>query len=93
MCGLPAQQAKIDLSVEMVPSEQTEKLELMAGLGRGAPNQNPYLPPPVRDGGLITKGAKTSRFAKIVRKGPLVKHVTRLRHARSRKQADEALSV
>ena len=40
--------AKLDMSVELLPRHEAEKLEALAGLGRSAPNQNPYLARPQR---------------------------------------------
>ena len=44
----PGQQGKADLSISMMNRPVAEALENIAGIGRGAPNQNPYLPPPDR---------------------------------------------
>ena len=42
------QQGKIDMSIFMMPRAVAEELENIAGMGRGSPNRNPYLPPPNR---------------------------------------------
>ena len=47
------QQGKIDMSIYMMPRRVAEEFENIAGIGRGAPNQNPYLPPPVRASQLL----------------------------------------
>jgi len=36
----------------MMTREVAERGENIAGIGRGHPNKNPYLPPPARDGGV-----------------------------------------
>ena len=41
-------QGKVELSIALMPRSIAEELEHIAGIGRGAPNQNPYLPPPNR---------------------------------------------
>ena len=51
-------QAKIDISIWMLPRAEAEELDMVAGYGRGAPNEHPKLPPPRRGGGAVLKGAK-----------------------------------
>lgn len=51
-------QAKIDLSIWLLPRAQAEQLDMVAGYGRGAPNEHPKLPPPRRGGGALLKGTK-----------------------------------
>ena len=41
-------QAKIDISIWMLPRAEAEQLDMVAGYGRGAPNEHPKLPPPRR---------------------------------------------
>jgi len=41
-------QGKIDMSISMMPRIVAEELDNIAGIGRGVPNQNPHLPPPIR---------------------------------------------
>ena len=56
-------QGKIELSVALMPRAVAEELEHIAGIGRGAPNQNPYLPPPNR--AAQNKGAGLARYSLI----------------------------
>lgn len=51
----PGLQAKVDMSIAILPREQAEQLDMIAGLGRGAPNQNPFLEPPRREGTIARK--------------------------------------
>ena len=51
-------QAKIDMSVWLLPRSQAEQLDMVAGYGRGAPNEHPKLPPPRRSGGAVLTGVK-----------------------------------
>lgn len=41
-------QAKIDMSISMMPQSVADQLENIAGMRRDQPNKNPYLPPPER---------------------------------------------
>jgi len=51
----PGQQAKVDMSISMMPRVVAEELPNIAGMGRGAPNQNPPLPPPDRAAQILRK--------------------------------------
>jgi len=52
------QQGKIDMSIYMMPRVVAEELDNIAGIGRGSPNQNPYLPAPNRQ----PQGQRVSTF-------------------------------
>ena len=73
-------QAKIDMEISMLPRSEAAKLEMMAGIGRGAPNEHPHLPPPKR-GGLI----ETQK--KVVATGKLARTFRRIRLPRRAKPA------
>ena len=44
------------MSISMMPRQVAEQITNIAGIGRGSPNQNPFLPPPNRSSQL---GGKT----------------------------------
>ena len=56
----PGQQGKADLSISMMNRPVAEALENIAGIGRGAPNQNPYLPPPDRSSQFAAARSRSS---------------------------------
>ena len=44
------------MSIAMLPRDLAESdVSLLAGIGRGQPNQNPFLPPPKRTGGILVQ--------------------------------------
>ena len=46
------------MSIAMLPRDLAESdVSLLAGIGRGQPNQNPFLPPPKRAGGILVQRA------------------------------------
>jgi len=62
-------QAKIDMSISMMPQSVADQLENIAGMRRDQPNKNPYLPPPERapqvvgGRGLVRGVSSVLRFA------------------------------
>jgi len=57
------QQGKIDMSISMMPRAVAEELDNIAGMGRGSPNQNPYLPPPNRASQASEKASLLNRIS------------------------------
>jgi len=62
------QQGKIDMSIFIMPRNVAEEVDNIAGIGRGSPNQHPFLPPPDRSSQLGKKASLVRRLS--TKKGP-----------------------
>lgn len=82
------QQAKLDMEISMLTREVAE--QSLAGIGRGQPNKNPYLPPPERGSmgaiASVAGGAMVGGVGMVRAVGAAVAPATRL-GGRSSKQA------
>jgi len=72
----PGQQAKIEMEIRMMTREVAERSENLAGVGRGAPNNAPFLPPPNRQGAQLARRrsqafSRASSIAKVAGFGKL----------------------